>query len=279
MNLFRFAGDMSHLASFFLLIWRLHSKRNANGISLRAQELYLLVFVTRYLDLFFKFYSLYNTAMKLFYIGASGLIVYALRQREPWRSSYATNTSPSDSFPHWLFLALPCAALALLVNEASLGGLARGAVVGAGGAGHYFFEACWAFSEYLEAVAIFPQIWVMHKNKSAENITAWYLISLGAYRALYVCNWVYRAYTEKDYRRVSRCVLRRASAARANAAQRPFLPNARSLTNPKLSRSSSGPAQLSPPSPSAWISWVSGTVQTASALADDPPSTTFQTPL
>ena len=33
MNIFRFAGDMSHLASFFLLGWRLWEKKNANGAS------------------------------------------------------------------------------------------------------------------------------------------------------------------------------------------------------------------------------------------------------
>lgn len=30
------------------------------GISLKTQELFLVVFVTRYMDLFFRFYSWYN---------------------------------------------------------------------------------------------------------------------------------------------------------------------------------------------------------------------------
>jgi len=184
------------------------------GISLKAQELYLLVFLTRYLDLAFKFYSIYNTVMKLFYISASALIVYALRVREPWRSSYATNTLPNDSFKHWLYLALPCVALAMVCNE-STWGLTWSSSRKHGvqtEVGHYIFEACWAFSEYLEAVAIFPQIWLIHKNKSAEGITGWYMVSLGAYRALYIVNWIYRAMTEPHY--------------------------------------------------SAWISWISGTIQT-----------------
>ena len=37
----------------------------AAGISLRTQELYLLVFLTRYLDLFYSYISLYNSVMKV----------------------------------------------------------------------------------------------------------------------------------------------------------------------------------------------------------------------
>lgn len=160
--------------------------------------------MTRYLDLFFRFYSLYNSAMKLFYIGASGAIVYAIRRREPWRSSYKTNTEPNDVLGHWLLLVLPCVVLGLLLNEAApllaLFG-AKGGAAGGGGLSlaHFLYEACWAFSEYLEAVAILPQLVLMHKNQSAENITAWYIVSLCAYRALYVVNWVFRAYTERGY--------------------------------------------------------------------------------
>jgi len=73
MNVWRLAGDLSHLASFFFLINRLRQKRTAQGLSLKTQELYLLVFLTRYLDLFTNFHSVYNTLMKVIYIaGACG---------------------------------------------------------------------------------------------------------------------------------------------------------------------------------------------------------------
>ena len=39
-------------ASFVFLIQRLVSSRSAAGISLKTQEMYLLVFMTRYLDVF-----------------------------------------------------------------------------------------------------------------------------------------------------------------------------------------------------------------------------------
>ena len=42
------------------------------GISFKTQALYVAVFVTRYLDLFLgEWVSLYNTLMKLFFIGSS----------------------------------------------------------------------------------------------------------------------------------------------------------------------------------------------------------------
>ena len=79
MNIFRLLGDLSHLASFFFLLKTLRERRNAAGISLKTQELYLIVFAARYLDLFTNFYSLYNSAMKVVYLAASGAIVWMLR--------------------------------------------------------------------------------------------------------------------------------------------------------------------------------------------------------
>ncbi len=70
---------MSHLVSFFFLLQTLYKGRSSIGISLKTQELYLLVFITRYLDLFTAWHSLYNTSMKIIYIGISALIVYGIR--------------------------------------------------------------------------------------------------------------------------------------------------------------------------------------------------------
>jgi ER lumen protein retaining receptor len=188
MNIFRLLGDLSHLASFFFLIARLTEKRNAVGISLKTQELYLLVFVTRYLDLFTNFVSLYNSVMKLVYLGAAGWIVYMLRYQEPIRSTYE---AALDTFMHVKFAVLPCAVLSLVVNEGSFWDQ---------GVFEYAFEVLWAFSIYLEAIAIVPQLIMLQRHKAAENLTSKYMFALGAYRGLYVLNWIYRAMTESHYR-------------------------------------------------------------------------------
>jgi len=52
MNIFRILGDVSHTASKCILIWAIHSNKSAEGVSLLTQLLYIVVFGTRYLDLF-----------------------------------------------------------------------------------------------------------------------------------------------------------------------------------------------------------------------------------
>merc|ERR1719231_2000122 len=100
MNVFRLAGDLSHVASIFILLLRLVSTRQATGISLKTQELFLLVFVTRYLDLFTTFYSLYNSLMKVLYISSTAYIIHMIRVQEPWKSKY---DSSQDAFLHLKF--------------------------------------------------------------------------------------------------------------------------------------------------------------------------------
>jgi len=58
--------------------------------------------------------------------------------------------------------------------------------------GYTILELFWAFSIYLEAVAILPQLFMVQRTGEAETITTHYLAALGAYRALYIPNWIYR---------------------------------------------------------------------------------------
>lgn len=170
---------------------------SAVGLSLKTQELYLLVFLARYLDLFTNFHSLYNSVMKVVYILASGYVVYLLRYREPFKSSYR-DESKRDNFPTLergknviIWLILPCIAVAAIFNE--------GNWTPWHSVGHYAFEFTWAFSIWLECVAILPQIQLLINLKQVENITSYYVASLGAYRALYIANWMYRYFTEPHY--------------------------------------------------------------------------------
>jgi ER lumen protein retaining receptor len=111
MNIFRLAGDMMHVVSIVLLILRLTASKNAVGISIKTQQLYLLVFVTRYLDLLTSFYSLYNSIMKVLYISATAYVIFMVYKTEPFRTEYDRS---QDSFLHWQFAVAPCAVLALV---------------------------------------------------------------------------------------------------------------------------------------------------------------------
>jgi ER lumen protein retaining receptor len=156
------------------------------GISVRTHELFLLVFVTRYLDLFTSFYSLYNSLMKILYIAATGMIVYTIKFQEPIKSTY---DKAQDSFLHWKFAAAPCAGIAFVTH-----------LIGNGFRTLDVLELLWTFSIYLEAIAILPQLIVLQRYREVENLTGNYIFFMGAYRFLYILNWIYRAHTEKNYK-------------------------------------------------------------------------------
>lgn len=84
-----------------------------SGISLKTQELYAIVFLARYLDLFSDFISVYNTVMKLVFIGSSLAIVWCVRFHRVVRRSYDREL---DTFRHY-FLVGGCLLLALFVHE------------------------------------------------------------------------------------------------------------------------------------------------------------------
>lgn len=84
-----------------------------SGISLKTQELYAMVFLARYLDLFTEIISVYNTIMKLVFILSSTAIVWCMQWNRVVRRSYDKEL---DTFRHYFLLAASFA-LALLVNE------------------------------------------------------------------------------------------------------------------------------------------------------------------
>lgn len=57
----------------------------------------------------------------------------------------------------------------------------------------------WAFSIWLESVAILPQLFMLQRTGEAETITTHYLFALGIYRALYIPNWIWRYLAEGGY--------------------------------------------------------------------------------
>ncbi|CAI5507835.1 unnamed protein product [Closterium sp. NIES-64] len=179
MNIFRLAGDMTHLMSIVVLLLKIMTMKSCAGISLKTQELYVIIFVTRYLDLLYSFISVYNTMMKLIFLSSTVAIVYYMRYDKVVRQKYDKD---HDTFRH-IFLVVPCFVLALLVNKKFT-----------------FTEVLWAFSIYLEAVAILPQLVLLQRTKNIDNLTGNYVFFLGAYRSLYILNWIYRYMTEKHYR-------------------------------------------------------------------------------
>lgn len=173
MNLFRFIGDMSHLASMFILFHKIQTTRSCRGLSFKTQALYATVFIARYLDLFFHYVSLYNSLMKIFFIGSSCYILYLMKYR------FRPTHDPSIDTFKVEYLVAPCFILGLIFNYE-----------------HTVREVLWSFSIFLESVAILPQLFMLQRTGGAETITTHYLAALGAYRAFYIPNWIYRYATE-----------------------------------------------------------------------------------
>lgn len=178
MNIFRLAGDMTHLLSIIVLLLKINTMKSCRGVSLKTQELYALVFLTRYLDLFTSFISWYNTIMKLVFIFTSLTIIYLMRRHRVIKLTY---DKEQDTF-RYQFLVLPCAVLAVLINSERKP-----------------LEVLWTFSIYLEAVAILPQLILLQRTQNIDTLTGNYVFLLGVYRGLYILNWIYRYMTEPGY--------------------------------------------------------------------------------
>lgn len=138
-------------------------------MSCKTQEIYLLVFCMRYMDLFMYFVSVYNTCMKLFFISSTILIIYLMRFKRPFRMTY---DSIGDSFPHFMVL-LPAALVLTCIVQT----------------GWTPWEFIWSYSLWLESLAFIPQIVMLHKIRVIENLTSHYVATLGLYRFFYILNW------------------------------------------------------------------------------------------
>ncbi|CAO3672473.1 unnamed protein product [Rhizopus stolonifer] len=176
MNLFRLSADLTHLISIFILLAKIQKSRSCVGISFKSQLLYSLVFLTRYIDVIFKYQSVYNTFMKLFFLGSSFYTVYLMTFKFK-----ATCDKELDTFKAEYLVLFATIFSILFCYDYTV------------------IEVLWSFSIWLESVAIFPQLFMLQRTGEAETITIHYIFALGAYRTLYIFNWIYRYYYEPNY--------------------------------------------------------------------------------
>lgn len=161
-----------------LLVVKLHKSKSCVGVSCRMQEMYLIVFCCRYLDLLWSFISLYNTVMKLVFITTTAYLIYLMRLKAPVCTTYERS---QDSFQYEIAFLIPAALLGVVTAEE-----------------HTIADMLWTASIWLESVAILPQLVLIQKMKEVENLTSNFVGCMGAYRFFYILNWIYRYYTE-DY--------------------------------------------------------------------------------
>lgn len=133
-----------------------------SGISGKSQILFLIVFVSRY----FQDSNNYNTLLTLVFIGTTAATLFVI-----YFKFHHTNEILLDSFRIEL-LIVPAAILAGFVNNFVNSEFS-------------FTNILWAFSIYLEALAIIPQIILVRKTGEAERLTTNYIFALVCYRALH----------------------------------------------------------------------------------------------
>eukprot|EP00756_Hemistasia_phaeocysticola_P059282 Hpha_TRINITY_DN36022_c0_g1::TRINITY_DN36022_c0_g1_i1::g.170797::m.170797/K10949/KDELR; ER lumen protein retaining receptor len=190
-NLFRMTGDMLHLISVLIILHKMVKLKSCHGLSLKSQLLYGLVFACRYIPSFIVGHQrvIYLIVMKLFFLSTSWFIVFLMTSRNPWKATY---DRAMDNFNVWYLIA-PTIILAALFHYDHNDTLDDVA------------EKLWTFSQYLEAVAIVPQLrmlWLLNSGTSSRHwdiLTGHYVFCLGMYRAFYIMNWIYRYHTEGRY--------------------------------------------------------------------------------
>lgn len=175
MNVLRLLGDFCHLTSILILIYKIHARKTTAGISLRTRVLYLLVFLSRYGDLFLYFVSFYNTFMKILYLSATAYIIYLMTIHPEYKNTWYHDL---DNFA---ILPLVIASfLLMLVCTAR----------------YSLFEMSWTFSIILESVAILPQIDHLTKVPTLPALPLSHLVALGMYRGFYVLHWASRLFSD-----------------------------------------------------------------------------------
>merc|ERR1719230_1373274 len=101
-----------------------------------------------------------------------------MRYKAPISQTYDRST---DSFQYELYLLPPCFVLGLICTDE-----------------YTIPDILWSSSIWLESVAIVPQLVLLQQIREVENLTSDFVFTMGAYRAFYILNWVYR-YIYDDY--------------------------------------------------------------------------------
>ena len=183
-NVFRYIADYLHLFGVITVLASLLWLRNCRGLSFKTQMFYLVIFCTRYLDLFglmsaegARHHSTYLILFKLFYIASAASIVGLMRT---WSSTIETNKDTCSISG----ILIPCLLLSVVSSVMNH-------------QNYSFTRSCWIFSEILEGFAMLPQYIFNYRQdaemKRRDNIGVLiFILAVGSYRMFYAANWIYK---------------------------------------------------------------------------------------
>ena len=175
-NTFRYVADFLHLFGVLCVLAALAVNRTCKGLSLKTQVLYLVIFVTRYLDLLhYSQQPVYLIVFKLTFISTSVFIVYCMSV--PLKPTVEQNKDTVN-----ISVILACCALFALISTTS----------------STLIRTLWTYSEWLEAFAMVPQYVFCYRESlkppSPTPFVPWFVLSVGGYRVFYALNWMYKRF-------------------------------------------------------------------------------------
>lgn len=170
-NYFRYIADYLHLGGMVFGLLTLLVTRSAAGFSKKTQLLLLLVFVTRYLDVFVDDQEAYLLFFKFTFNVITIAMVLGITILDD------TYDATGDSC-NMLLLLIPTAMMAYYASPIDADRI----------------QGLWTFSEFLEPLALVPQYIVCYRAKHVRLASVIYISAVGGYRVLYVFNWLYKRY-------------------------------------------------------------------------------------
>ncbi|WOL01392.1 ER lumen protein-retaining receptor erd-2.2 [Canna indica] len=148
---FFIASDAVHAAGIFILIFKLARKRSCAGLSLKTQELTALVIAARvYCHL--EFDKDIHTVLDLATLIPTLWVIYMIRFKLK-----TTYMDALDKMPRY-YLVVPCVVLSLIYGSIQV--LPRQ---------FRFNRIVWAFSQFLETVAVLPQLKLMQNTRAFQD--------------------------------------------------------------------------------------------------------------
>ena len=103
---------------------------------------------------------------------------------EPTKSTYSPTQDEFNIFKYAIAPSLLLAIMIVFNSQPHFDGL----------------ELLWTYSIIQEVTAMVPQLLIAYKNRHIQSEIKLAILFMGAYRFLYILNWVYRASTENNYR-------------------------------------------------------------------------------
>lgn len=154
------------------------TRRSCNGVSLKTQLLYLVVFLARYINTGLFSPPVYNIIFKFFYIFSQIFICVLMLTK--LKKTYEKR---HDTFQiiYVMIIMIPIAWISMPYRS-QLAWFSK----------NWFTYFLFSYSLWIESVAIFPQLFLLQRSGKVDVLNREYVFFLSIYRLFYVLNWIYK---------------------------------------------------------------------------------------